>query len=247
MAQAILRLVVISIGCLMVAIFAVIGIRWMGLQQSFQAPSHPWFQRPFWAIFTPNGEDLCGKADWQAQIPDKNWIVEIPVKRLGQEDDWILSCQKNVRLADFLKSTKQSDFLLAVQAHDTWSLDKLVEIVDNAGADKHFAVISDAQKVLIYLRKKAPQWLFAADSASLLRLRTYESFYIESAMDFWPDFVITGSDTPESVHLDAPMVQELERRKKRVIWNASEDPRIPVQGIMTNRPSAAQQKWHDRL
>jgi len=177
--------------------------------------------------------------------------VAIPVKRLGQEDDWVIPCAEPLRLAEFLEKTTHPDFLLIVQAHDTWSLDKLVEIASHFDETKHFAVSAEAQKVSLYLRKKAPQWLFAADPASLLRLRTFASMYMESTMDFWPDFVISNFSPQDALQIDPRMAAEIQRRKKRLLWNwnenASEDPRVPIQGIMTNRPSAAQQKWRSRL
>ena len=93
--------------------------------------------------------------------------------------------------------------------------------------------------------------LFAADSASLVRLRTFESLWVESAMDFWPDFVISSFTAKDAPQVDTRMAAELERRKKPVVWKwsetATEDPPVSIQGVMTNRPSAARQKWGSRL
>jgi len=253
MFSTILRLIAITIGCLILGVFAVLAVRSMGQAQSYAPPPHVWFQRPFWGIYKVAPEKLCKDTSWEADLPNAQWIVAIPVERLGARDGgWILGCKPTISLGDFLKRTKHTEFLLMVKAHDTWDLDKLVEIGESFKKN-HYAVTADAQKVLIYLRKQAPDWLFAADSASLLRLATYESLYIESAMEFWPDFVISPLDenVPDTVAIDARMAAELERRKKRLIWNmpqsTSADPRIPFQGIMTDRPSAAQQKWSDRL
>ncbi|MGZ3722520.1 MAG: hypothetical protein ACXVA9_06300 [Bdellovibrionales bacterium] len=220
----------------------------MGLHQTFQAPTHPWFERDFWGVYTPTADELCKNPDLDL-VPGKNWIVEVPVKR--HEEDWQIPCTPALPLGEFLKRTSHRDFLLNVLAHDTWSLDKLVDIAAPFDETKRFAVRTEAQKVAMFLRKKAPQWLFAADSSSMVRLRTFESFWIESAIDFWPDFVISNFAAADSLQIDARMAAELERRKKRILWNwnenASQDPLVSIQGIMTNRPSAAQQKWHGRL
>jgi hypothetical protein len=248
MASSALRLFLISVAVIMLAFFSLLGARWMGYQQSFQPPSHPWFERDFWAVYSPTAEEVCNKLDLS---PGPNWIVEIPLK--PTKEDWQIPCAKPLALTDFLKRTKVADILLNIQAHDTWGLDRLVEITAPYDATKRFAVTTEAQKVAIFLRKKAPQWLFAAEASSLVRLRAFESFYIESAMDFWPDFVISEFNPAKNplLQIDERMATELARRKKRILWNwnenASQDPPVAIQGIMTNRPSAAQQKWHGRL
>jgi hypothetical protein len=248
MLYAFFRLFVITVVLLILAVFAVVGVRWTGNQQNFQAPTHPWFQREFWAIYSPTAEELCTNPDLD-QSPGKIWIVEVPVKR--HEDEWLIPCAKPVPIGEFLKHSVHKDFLLNVQAHDTWSLDELVTAVSAFDESKHFAVKTDSQKIAMFLRKKAPQWLYAADSASLVRLRTFESMWIETAMDFWPDFVIATFTPKDAPQIDTRMAAELERRKKRVLWNwpenATEDPPVSIQGVMTNRPSAARQKWNKSL
>lgn len=248
MAYAFLRLFLISAFIVILGVLAVVGARWTGLQQSFLPPTHTWFQHEFWGVYQPAVEDLCGGIDLD-QSPGKSWIVQVTVKR--HENEWLIPCAKPIPISEFLKSTAHRDFLLNVQAHDTWSLDELVAAVAPFDETKRFAVRTDSQKVSIFLRKKAPQWLFAADSASLLRLRTFESLWIETTMDFWPDFVIANFTPKDAPQIDARMAAELERRKKRVLWNwtenAPEDPPVSIQGIMTNRPSALPQKWSSRL
>ena len=249
MVNAVLRLVLLALGFLILAFFVVIALRYMGLHQSFTAPSHPWFEREFWGIYNSAPNDLCQNPDLD-QKPGQNWIVTIPLKR--HEEEWLIPCTNPMSLTEFLKRTKHRDFLLNILAHDTWSLDKLVEIIKPYDETKHFAVTTDSQKVAMFLRKKAPQWLFAADSSSLLRLRTFESFYIESVIDFWPDFVISNLSLKDKLQIDERTAAELLRRKKRLIWNWTDEnlkneAPFPIQGVMTNRPTDAQEKWSGRL
>jgi hypothetical protein len=249
MVTAWLRLALTTISIVIVCIFAVVSLRWMGSQQGFSAPPHPWFQRDFWWIYNPTAADLCGGRNLDSFLPKKDWIVVLPIHR--KEDLWFVSCPKPLDLGDYLKNAAHQDFLLNIQSHDTWALDKLVQIIAPYDESKRFAATSESQKVLLYLRKNAPQWAYAADSSSLLRLKMFESLWIESVMDFWPDFMVTSFSPQEAFHLDPRMATELERRKKRIIWNwdgnASEKPQVHIQGIMTNRPSAAQQKFGDGL
>lgn len=245
---AFLRLAVMTIIIIILAVFAVVAIRWMGYQQTFQPASHPWFQRSFWAVYTPTADELCAHPDLD-KSPGERWIVEIPVKR--KDDQWVIPCATPEALGAYLKSTTHRDFLLNVEAHDTWALDELVDVTKPFGESKAFGARTEAQKVAAYLRKKAPEWLFAADSASLLRMATYESMYIESAMDFWPDFVIDDPEAKDLAKVDARMAAEFERRKKPLLWkwngNSADTPPFSIQGILTNRFGAAQQKWGDRL
>jgi hypothetical protein len=192
-------------------------------------------------------EEICeNKPDLQ---PGPGWIVEVPIK-LG-EDDWFIPCKSGLPFKDFLANTKVTDILLNVEAKGTWRLDDIVAAASKYDSSKRFAVTTRAQKVAVYLRKKAPAWLFAADPSVMTRLRAYESFFIESVMDFWPDFAIVDFSPHEDLRVDARMAAELARRKKRILWkwdgNASETPPIAIQGVLTNRPSAARQKWPGRL
>lgn len=249
MVKAVLRLILITVGFLILAVFAVLSIRWVGLQQGFQPPSHPWFQKPFWWVYTPAPEGLCQDVNLATTLPNPDWIVTIPVRR--HEQDWQIPCAKPILLSDFLNRTDHKDFMLKVLTHDTWALDKLVEIVSAHDGKMRFAVVTDSQKASMFLRKRAPQWLFAADQASILRLRMFESLWIETAMDFWPDFVISSFAPQDDFHIDARMAAEVDRRKKRILlnWNenTSQEPPVPIDGVMTNRPSAAQQKFSPRL
>jgi hypothetical protein len=247
MFQAAIKLLMITVFTLLLGFLAVFVVRQMGLHGSFATPTHPWAQRQFWWVFNPTAEELCQTKDLKSLLPGGQWIVSIPVKHV--EEDWVVPCAKPQRLEEFLAHSEHDDWLLHVTAHDTWGLDELVAKVSPFDQNKHFAVLSDSQKVAVYLRKKAPQWLFAADSASLLRFRMFESMWIESAMDFWPDFLITSGN--DSFHLDERGAAEMQRRKKRVLWtwdeSTSKEPHIAIQGVMTKRPSAAQQKFGTRL
>lgn len=61
---------------------------------------------------------------------------------------------------------------------------------------KAIGISSRAQKVVHYLRKKAPQWVYQADTSTLVRFHLFEAMWIETAVEFWPDFVVVDPDEP---------------------------------------------------
>ena len=238
MLRAALKLVAISMGTLMLVGLAVIFVRWMGFQQVFKAPPHPWFARKEWQIWSPQPAAFCGNDSVDKVVPNEDWIVHIVVKR--HQEDWFVECPSaTLKLDEFLSRQKQTDWLLQVRGHETWGLDQLVDGLKKFERDHHFAIMAEAQKVSIYLRKKAPEMLFAADSAVLLRFQLFANLWIEPAMDFWPDFVVT--DFGKGFRLDARGAAELQRRQKRIIWrksadeNATPPPQVNIQGIMTTQ------------
>ena len=243
MFQALLKLILITGLTLLLGFFAVFVIRQMGLQQNFSATNHPWEQQRFWWVYAPSAEELCQTKD----LPSAPWILLLPLQR--QEQNWVIPCAQPQLVQDFLAHQSHTDWLLHIRTHDTWGLDELVDKVSTFDQNKRFGVLSESQKAAVYLRKKAPQWLYAADGASLLRFRLFESLWIESAMEFWPDFIVTSAK--DSFRLDERGVAELQRRKKRVLWDwdesADKEPPFAIQGIMTKRPSAAQQKFGAKL
>lgn len=240
MIRAFLKLLAITALTSILTVLAVLSVRWMGLQQEFKAPPHPWFEQAQWKIAAPRAEEFCRGDNLDARLPANNWIVTVPILRKGEE--WLIPCASPITLEKFLAGQTHTNWILNIQAHDTWSLDKLVDIVAPFEKDKRFAVITGSQKVAVFLRKKAPQWLFAADRTVLARFRVFESLWIEPAMEFWPDFVITSfNEKVDGFRLDERGAAELLRRHKRIIWNKSEGATPPTnilfQGIMTGRPS----------
>jgi hypothetical protein len=222
MAIAFIRLGIISLVSLIVIIFTVFLVRTLGFQQGFAVPSHPWFALDFWTVYEP--ADIC--SNFKQPAPDAMILARVKFV----EGDWLLDCKERLTLDQLLKSSAHPHWILNVKTNDSGNLDKLVEIVGSHDRQKKFAFASNSQRASRFLRKKGPQWLFAADHASLLRMQMFTSLWIETAMDFWPDFVIAGSDMTER------LARELGRRHKRIIWQGDENPLIPVQGRVTANP-----------
>lgn len=227
MLQALLKVFAITGGVLIFGFMSVFFIRWMGEQQRFQAPPHPWFQKADWNIWEPDTQTICSNQSLDRLRPQKDWIVAIPITK-NDDDQWFIPCEKPIPVADFLKAQAHGDWLLQIAQTSTMGLDALVEALTPFDDKKKFAVKASSQKVSVYLRKHAPEWLFAADSSSLLKFKLFTSLWIETAMDFWPDFVILGSE--DAKYWTSRSSAEMQRRMKHIVWN-SEGGSTPPEGI----------------
>lgn len=228
MAHAFIRLGVISFASLIVIIFAVFLVRTLGFQQGFAPPSHPWFSQTDWTVYQPT--EIC--SNFKQPSPDAMILAQVKFV----DGDWLVDCKEHQTLDQLLKNSAHPNWILNVKTNDSGNLDKLVEIVGSHDRQKKFGFASNSQRASRFLRKKGPQWLFAADHASLLRMQMFTSLWIETAMDFWPDFVIAGSDITKSSHLSERLARELGRRHKRIVWHGDENPPFPVQGRVTTNP-----------
>lgn len=243
MIGSIARLLAIAAGVVILTVFALVFVHQMGLRQEFSAPPHPWFQKPDWAIVAPPLDTICQDAP---AFPGEIVMVEVQKRPEG----WVVPCTLSRHLIEILERSEQKDWLLYLPpAHanrrgaptdDPPDLDKLVDNLRNFDRTMRFGVWAPAQNVARDLRKRAPQWVFAADSASLLRLHLFTSLFISTATEFWPDFVIASDNASDGTRLIASEVDELHRRKKRVIWNAiaspGQRPAFVPDGTLTSRP-----------
>lgn len=212
MVAAVQRLVLISVGSLFLTFLAVVFMRWVGSQQMFVEPPHPWFSSAEWTVKNPDPESLCSKAKLTGvRETDLVWL---PLQHTGEE--WRVRCSKNLPLREVLSAYRHSRWLLYVDSKETTRLDSLVATVQPFDKDKSFGVVAPSQIVARYLRKQAPQWVYAADAATLLRLHMFTSFWIETAFDFWPDFVVQTPGDKNSQFSEREL-SELQRRKKRVM------------------------------
>jgi hypothetical protein len=204
--------VLISSGTLFLTFLAVVFVRWVGSQQMFAEPPHPWFASSEWIVKKPDPEQLCSKIKLNG-VADTD-LIWIPVHFSGEE--WRVKCAKDLPLNQVLAAHKHPRWLIFVEANDTTYLDKLVASIQPFDKNKSFGVLAPSQLVARSLRKQAPQWVYAADAATLLRLHIFTSFWIETAFDFWPDFIVQLPQDKNS-QISERELRELQRRKKRVI------------------------------
>ncbi|NJL25950.1 MAG: hypothetical protein HC902_12825 [Calothrix sp. SM1_5_4] len=172
----------------MLTVLGVVLLRWVGLHQVYVPPPHPLFERPSWFVYAPAPEQLCAKASYP-----EDTIVFAPVHRDREQDRWVVRCPAPLSLEELLSESPQKEWMLKIEQAEPADLDKFVENVSKFDRKKSFLIASASQRVARYLREKAPQWLFAADNSSLLRLHLFQGLWLEPAMDFWPDFVLVAA------------------------------------------------------
>lgn len=237
MLDSIGRLLALAFVVTTLTVLAVVFMRQVGLKQGYQPPPHPWYKMASWKVSAPSPDVLCAK-----NLPPgpESLILLVPVRKSSV--GWSVTCQDSqvLKLEEFLKQTSQTKILLKVEPSDEPDLDNLVDITTQfEKSGKSFAAWAPAQKIARYLRRKAPQWLFASDSASLLRLHMFASLWMEPMIEFWPDFAVASDNLKDGSQLNDREAKELHRRFKRIIWDQTFDqsaaPNIPVDGVMTGR------------
>lgn len=233
MFAAVTRLAAITLAVLILTVLAVVFVRWVGGHQQFHQPPHAWFEQDTWTMVVTPVSEMCATPP----AAEDNRIFILPVINGGKEAGWQVPCDgKPKALGDFLAGTSHADWVIFIEAKDTPDLDQLIETLSGFDKDKRFAIHAPAQKVARYIRQKGPQWLYAADTASLLRLHFFASLYMAPAMEFWPDFVIASENREDGSHLTEREASELRRRNKRIVWKSEHSgakPVYDVDGTMT--------------
>lgn len=209
MLGAVQRLVFISIGTVVVTALATVFVRWAGGQQSFKEPPHPWFALAEWELVQA---DVCSASSVTAGRPDQ--LVWLPVH--NTKDGWSVKCGTFTPLTTFLQRQTHLNWILLIDSKETTSLDRLIQDVSAHDKKMNFGIVTPAQIVARYLRKKAPQWVYGADAATMLRLHLFSSLWLETAFDFWPDFVLQVPGD-KNTQLNEREFIELKRRKKRIL------------------------------
>ncbi len=213
MIGALNRLLLISAATLCVTFLAVFFVRWAGSQQSYAPPPHPWFAMAEWKLYEPPPSELCLSKTVPSSVRPE-WLAWVRVHNTPQ--GWSVKCENHLPLRTLLENSHHANWLVFVDGHDTTTLEPLLAEMSAFDKNKNFGVFTPAQIVARYLRKKAPQWVYAADAATMLRLHMWAGFWVETAFDFWPDFVVqTPGD--KNTQLSERELRELQRRKKRVI------------------------------
>ncbi|MGE4131648.1 MAG: hypothetical protein AB7F86_08410 [Bdellovibrionales bacterium] len=212
MIQALAKLSAVVIGTLVVTGMALTVVRWAGLRQQFVAPKHPWFELNQWKLVDLEPGRTC-LAERLAQAETTDIVV---IRTFQKERAWWVDCPAKQKLTEFLQAHPRPHYLIHVDTKDTVGLEPLAEELKAFDSQMSFGIWSSTQSAARFLRKTAPNWLFAADAASLLRLHLFASLGVETAFEFWPDFVIEDPKDPLT-KLTAREREELDRRKKPII------------------------------
>ena len=177
----------------------------------------------------------------QTENPSAIFVIQLA---LNDEFKWQVRCQPDYPLSLLLEKFPRGSFLFDVLGKSNLELNGLIASLNSIQDNPSVGIVSSSHIVSKMLRKEFPQWLFGADPTSMVKARFFNSLYIESMADLWPDFIALKANIKPSEKLHPRLIAELIRRKKLLIWeDDGTDAEIPaelkpeIRGVMTNRPS----------
>jgi hypothetical protein len=251
-----LRLLSLTAIAIVMALTAMMGLRWLGSQEKFSPSRHPWMNGSPWRLArlapTPCDQGALG----ELLRLDEAWKIWLDVRQ-NPMHDWTIVCpehpfaldgagrqpEKPLRLKDVLGQLRNRGVIFNVMALDMPAANSFLQTIESwAGKREDIGIASPVQSLLRELRKKRPEWLFAADSSTWTKLKMYSGFGIETAVDLWPDFFIASDDPAAPNFFSIPAANEIARRNKALLleWNGISEIPPPekerLQGILTTRP-----------
>lgn len=203
--KAALRLVMISLIVVFTLVLGVFALRFIGLRQQPIQFRHPLLQGAPWVAQESGGEDVTFQLISLRWERERGW--------------WAVTSAGDKPLEEVLKAGQGRPVLLDVQSLLPEDPTPLLKILDDSVGKERVAVMSSFGSVLNQLRKQQPFWLYAADSASLLRYQLFASLFLEPIIDIRADFVVAADLSPR-------LREELHRRKKKILLEA-EQAKIP--------------------
>lgn len=247
-----LRLLGLSLIVLALGAGASLMLRWMGAQQQFLAVDHPWMKEAAWRVarLAPDHCDAAGLDDLLAL--DANWVVWIDLQPTAENGFKIVCPAKPFEMGPasdgpllkaIVEKLAAKPVIFNVRALDPGSagrfLDELTGFTDKK---RDVGIASPSQSLLRTLRKRRPDWLYAADASTWAKLKIFSTIGIESAADLWPDFFVASSEKQDPGFFSLAAAKEISRRKKVILLEWDGTTPIPepwkenLRGILTYRP-----------
>jgi hypothetical protein len=230
-------------------------LRWMGTQNPGFAGHHAWMQKPFWKIAQLEPTNCTDAGVKELLTLDPSWMIWIDVS-LDHNNQWHLICPAKTLfsvqmatdtqplLAPLLPLLAARAIIFNVHALDSsYGAGFIRTLGDWTDKKVDIGIATASQSLVRDLRKKQPEWLFAADGATWSKLKLFTAFHMESVADLWADFYVASfeEDAPNSFSLET--AREIMRRKKVLILEWNESPISPemknvVRGVLTKRPKS---------
>lgn len=228
-----LRLFFLTLISVFVLSLALLGLRQVGLRQSFAPPHHPWFEQETLTVVRPAG---CTLPELQA-FHQKNPGAILWIGFHGRNLRWDVDCgEKSYPLADLTQALPKAQWLFEITARTNHGFTELNKDFQPLLENPRVAVMSPSHVVIKELRKEFPQWLFVADATSITKMRLFNALFIEPLADLWPDIFIFEPNRKAQNHLPPRLMTEVLRRKKIVLWDARNSD-SSTSRVLTNRPS----------
>lgn len=250
------RLLSVTIAVLAAAMVLLSLIRWMGAQETYMAPPHPWMTRGPWLIARLAPEDCSQMALEQLLELDESWLIWVDVQSnptqgfdvvcpLNEIFETRSETKRGPHLEHVLPLLKKRGVILNVRSSNPSIETPFLKTLDEWDDKKtDIGIAGVSQSVLRDLRKQRPQWLFASDASTWTKLKFFAMFGIPSVVEVWPDFFVASLNPDDPNFYDAATAKEISRRKKVMVLNIGDaDPNAirtsikeNVRGILTTRP-----------
>jgi len=240
-----MRLLAIILGSFVVVGMALLTVRFWGLSQTyskysspFMAESEPEMLIAPWeqSYFIENYPKLILWADVY-RGEDKALLV-----RPWQDRHLLLnSLEKSASparplLTDLLKSQPHQRFILSVIANEQGIHQQIKMILDETKAKDRVLITSEYPIVMESIKELEPTALFGSSSADIVRLKSFLSLGVLPAAPFKGDVLITQLNKNGISLINPGIVQEVQRRQKKVILGPLEN-RAEIQEARSLMPN----------
>ena len=246
-----LRLVVLTIFVLTATAVASQAMRWFGAQQQYAPALHPFMDGHPWRVARLDPAH-CDEAGIDNLMSLKDWVLWIDVQPSGADEFKIVCPAEPLELGPsatgpplqaVVERLAAKHVIFNVRAIDASAADKFLNSLAGFSDKKSdVGIASPSQSFLRTLRKRRPDWLYAADSSTWAKLKMFSTMGIETAADLWPDFFVASFDSSAPNFFSLAGAKEILRRKKVVLLEWDGVTPIPepwkenLQGILTYRP-----------
>lgn len=246
------RLVSVTVLVVGIVLISLMFLRYVGSEQRFAPTPHPWMDKKHWLVARLSPQDCSQMALEQMLELGPEWMIWVDV----QPDDQLelhtvcpesklfevkSPAKRGPKLTQILPLIKDRDVIFNLRATDVSAGTPFLKLLDGWQDQKHIGIASASQGLLRDLRKKRAEWLFAADASTWTKLKFFEAFGIEAAVDLWPDFFVASQDNNEPNFFDHKAAHEIDRRKKVLLLELNNDDVDPsvreeLRGVLTTRP-----------
>jgi hypothetical protein len=234
-------------------LFIIALLRFTGMQKIPPISTHPWAQMKPWKVvrLTSDTCDVKGLKNLISTNPKA--FIWLDVRRSATQ--WEIVCPEKTlyeivkeqpssfTLEQALPLVKNQGVIFNGRVREPLSSGEFLRILTEWAPDKtDIGIASASQGWLHDLRKKRPQWMFAADVATWTKLKLFSMIGAEPALELGADFFVTSLSPNDPNAFTAASAKEIARRKKPLLleWDGEGEPSAEwspsVHGILTKRP-----------
>lgn len=198
-----------SILAIIISIFIVLAlilttVHLWGLGQTFVEFPNEFFK---------SEEKLFYVIPWE-KTSSKKYILFANVRQNNQEQ---LMVSDDLSLIDFLNQRKDLRFILNLNDNKENIHQRMAKVLQETGSEKRVIIQSDFHILLTSLKELKPLLLYGTSHSDIMRTKTFQSAFILPAVPFKGDVYISPLVLKKIPVMDAEIMNEMRRRKKKVI------------------------------